>query len=297
MPCTTRKSRKGFTLIELLVVIAIIAILIALLLPAVQQAREAARRTQCKNNLKQIGIAIHNYHENFNMLPQGWVGVTGGRHDVEGMNGWGWAARILPQLDQAPLYNRVNFSLSVADPLNATLRESYLSSYRCPSDVGPQKWTIDDDGGSPLVDLATANYVANFGTDEIDSCEGQPPPFQCVSNGTFFHNSRINFASMTDGVSNTFLTGERLTIPSEGWFSTWAGVVPGGEEAAVRVLGSTDHTPNDPGNHFDDFSSRHVGGSHFLLGDGSVRFISTNIGLSVYRSLSTRAGGDLVGEF
>ena len=105
------KLNHGFTLIELLVVIAIIAVLIALLLPAVQQAREAARRTQCKNNLKQIGLAIHNYHDAFNLVPPGWVGVTMGQPDVSGINGWGWASRLLPQIDQAPLRNLINDNL------------------------------------------------------------------------------------------------------------------------------------------------------------------------------------------
>src|SRR5438105_9501891 len=100
--------RRGFTLIELLVVIAIIAVLIALLLPAVQQAREAARRTQCRNNLKQIGLAIHNYHDNFNRLPPCWIGVTSGAADKEGINGWGCASKLLPQMDQANLYNQIN---------------------------------------------------------------------------------------------------------------------------------------------------------------------------------------------
>ena len=104
---------RGFTLVELLVVIAIIAVLIALLLPAVQQAREAARRTQCKNNLKQIGLALHNYHDNYNALPPGWIGVTNGGPDIYGLNGWGWASRILPQIDQSPLYNQLNFLVKI----------------------------------------------------------------------------------------------------------------------------------------------------------------------------------------
>src|SRR5882757_5475096 len=99
---------RAFTLIELLVVIAIIAVLIALLLPAVQMAREAARRTQCRNHLKQIGVALHNYHDTFLTLPPGWIGVTAGQPDVSGVNGWGWASRLLPQLDQGPLYNLID---------------------------------------------------------------------------------------------------------------------------------------------------------------------------------------------
>lgn len=294
-----RSRRKGFTLIELLVVIAIIAVLIALLLPAVQQAREAARRAQCKNNLKQIGLALHNYHDNFNSLPPAWVGVEAatGRAWVDGVNGWGWASKILPQLDQAPLYNQINFSLPLNDSVNAALRVTKIAPYRCPSDIGPDQWTIRDDSGNPLADLATASYVGNFGIEEIDSCEGQPPGFQCAGSGVLYHNARVRFADMTDGVSNTMLAAERRTWADMGWFSTWTGYIPGGTEAACRILGSTDHTPNFPLNHFDDFSSYHVGGAHVLLGDGTVRFISTNISLKVYQSLATRAKGDITGEF
>ena len=134
---------RGFTLIELLVVIAIIAVLIALLLPAVQQAREAARRTQCKNNLKQIGLALHNYHDNFSALPPGWIGVTGTVTDVYGMNGWGWGSKILPQIDQANLYNTMNFSVKMESPANALARVVPLAAFRCASDVAPSGvWKI-----------------------------------------------------------------------------------------------------------------------------------------------------------
>ncbi|MDB5387237.1 MAG: hypothetical protein JWM11_2883, partial [Planctomycetaceae bacterium] len=133
-----KRIARGFTLIELLVVIAIIAVLIALLLPAVQQAREAARRTQCRSALKQIGLALHNYHDNTGVLPPGWIGVNAtGQPFVDGGNGWGWAARILPQMDQAPLFQALNFSLPLMDPMHATARARMLPIYRCPSDVGP----------------------------------------------------------------------------------------------------------------------------------------------------------------
>src|SRR5262249_2123177 len=129
-----RSRKRGFTLIELLVVIAIIAVLVALLLPAVQQAREAARRTQCKNNLKQIGLALYGYQEQFVRLPPGWIGVTNGKPDIYGINGWGWASKILPQMEQTPLYNTINFSLSVAHPTHAAARTTIIPSFRCASD-------------------------------------------------------------------------------------------------------------------------------------------------------------------
>lgn len=293
------RNRRGFTLIELLVVIAIIAILIALLLPAVQQAREAARRTQCRNHLKQIGLALHNYHDVFNVLPPGWVGVTNGAYDIYGMNGWGWAARILPHLDQAPLYNQMNFQVKMESAANAAFRISVLPVFRCPSDTAPAEiWTIQDGTGNSLANLAVANYVGVFGISDIDDCNGAPNS-PCLGEGAFFQNSRIQFRDFTDGLSNSIIVGERKTRRDNGfdWTSTWAGVVANGEDAMVRILGTTDHTPNHPNNHFDDFSSYHVGGAHFALGDGAVRFVSTNIDIGVYQHLATRSAGDVVGEF
>lgn len=295
-----RRSRSGFTLIELLVVIAIIAILIALLLPAVQQAREAARRTQCRNNLKQTGIALHNYHDVYLRLPSGWLGVDNGTGEpfVDGNNGWGWAARILPYLDQTNIYNQIEFNVGVEDPLNQSARLNVISTFICPSDVATSKtWTIADDMDVDICELALSNYPGVFGTGEIDSCEGQPAPFQCKGDGVFFHNSSVRFESVTDGLSNTIIVGERKTKAADDWHTTWTGIVVGGEEAAVRILGSTDHTPNNPANHFDDFSSHHTGGAHFLLGDGSVRFIGETHDLTLFQHLATRSAGDLIGEF
>lgn len=290
---------RGFTLIELLVVIAIIAILIALLLPAVQQAREAARRTQCRNNMKQIGLALHNYHDICNSLPPGWIGVTSGGPDIYGLNGWGWASRILPQIDQSPLYNQLNFLVKMEAATNATLRITPLAAYRCASDASADiTWTIQDGSGNNLASLATANYIGVFGISDIDNCYSAPNTL-CAGEGAFFQNSKIQFRDFTDGLSNTITCGERRTRRDSGlnWTSTWAGVVLNGTHTMERVLGTTDHTPNSPANHFDDFSSYHVGGAHFVLGDGAVRFISTNIDLGVYQNLATRARGDLVSEF
>ncbi len=290
---------RGFTLIELLVVIAIIAILIALLLPAVQQAREAARRTQCRNNLKQVGLALHNYHDISNALPPGWVGVTGGVNDIYGVNGWGWAARILPQIDQSPLYNQINFNVKMEAAANATQRLTALAAYRCPSDTAPgNTWTIQDDMGNNLAELAVANYVGVFGTSDIDDCATTPNTL-CRGEGAFFQNSSVLFRDFTDGLSSSIVVGEHKSRRDSGfnWTSTWAGVVTDGDDAIVRILGTCDHTPNHSSNHIDDFSSHHVGGAHFVLGDGSVRFISTNIDLGVYQHLATRNAGDIVSDF
>ena len=296
--------RRGFTLIELLVVIAIIAILVALLLPAVQQAREAARRTQSRNNLKQIGLALHNYHDQSRVFPSGWIGVTTGAADPEGPSGYGWATMILPMMDQAPLYNRLNFSLPLSHASNAVALTTSIPAYRNPSDSSDDFWTImDEDSPTTLLSsLPTANYIGSFGTTELDECEGQTPPFSCVGNGVFHHNSRISIRDLTDGASNTFLVGERKTnlnpaLGPPAWHSTWVGVVPGGEEAFARILGIADHTPNHKHSHMDDFSSPHVGGVHFLFGDGRVRFVGENIDIGVFQGLATRSGNEIISDF
>ena len=293
-----RRIRSGFTLIELLVVIAIIAVLIALLLPAVQQAREAARRTQCRNHLKQLGLAIHNYHDNFHAVPPGWIGVTAGQPDVSGINGWSWASRLLPQLDQSPLYNQIDFNTQVGSPTNAVPRVAVVSVFLCPSDLAPRKWTIPAAGTTnPLADVAGASYAGVFGKDEVDFCNGLAPGVPCSSNGMFFLNSNVRFADVTDGLSTTLVVGERQTRAGNGWLYTWTGVVSGGDNPICRFLGDTDVVPNSSLVRMDEFASYHTGGAQFVLGDGAVRFVSTNIDLNVYRNLSSRNGGDLVAEF
>ena len=284
--------RRGFTLIELLVVIAIIAILIALLLPAVQQAREAARRTQNRNNLKQIGIALHNYHESHGVFPPGWIGVSSGLPDVEGGNGFGWAAHLLPQLEQKNLYERLDFSQSIMAPTNAIARRTYLSVFRNPSDSARNMWTLNSEStGQRLTDLPTANYVGNFGTLELEDCESVPRGQSCVGNGMFHHNSNIRIRDVTDGTSNTIHVGERRTRERLGWHSTWVGVIPGGEEAFARILAVADHTPNHVSSHFDDFSSPHTGGVYMLFADGHVDFVNENINHIIYQRLANRKDG------
>jgi len=309
MPSHRIRRARGFTLIELLVVIAIIAILIALLLPAVQQAREAARRASCKNNLKQIGLALHNYHDTTGAFPSGWIGVEAStatpRPYVNGVSGMGWHVMLLPYLDQAPLYQQLNFGQPVSHADNNELFTTILTVFRCPSDSGPERWDLAQEGSPGTIlksQLPTANYVGVFGTTEIHNCESLTPGQICRSNGTFSHNSVIRMSDFIDGSSNTIVVGERATnqmVPAgaTAHLSTWVGVIPGGEETFERILGSADHVPNHPNGHIEDFSSNHTGGAQFILGDGSVRFISENIDANLYRGLATRQGGELIGTF
>jgi prepilin-type N-terminal cleavage/methylation domain-containing protein len=300
-------AHRGFTLIELLVVIAIIAVLVALLLPAIQQAREAARRAQCKNNLKQFGIAMQSYHEMSNTFPCGWIAVdpaTRRAAAASGLSGAGWALMLLPQLDQQPLYDQFNQNHSILTPANQIVGKTLITGMTCPSDPHPDTWVINDEAsGNPLATMAIANYVGVFGTVELEECynaAGTAPVTaggQCVSDGILYHNSRVRIADITDGTSNTLLVGERRTDKLQGWYSTWIGSVPDGEESIARILGGLDHTPNHPDSHFEDFSSVHASGTHFLLSDGQVRFIGETIDHDLYQALGTINKGDAVGEY
>lgn len=296
------KNRNAFTLIELLVVVAIIAILIALLLPAVQRAREAARRVSCKNNMRQIGLALHNYAEKYTAtFPPGWVGGNGSQHDVEGLTGWGWGSQILADLELANLYNQIDFNDSILGPTNIDLLTERLPTFLCPSNpIGDDTWTIANEGtGGDITDLANSNYVGVFGTGELEDCEGLAPGMQCKSDGVFYHNSAVKFRDISnDGLSSTIMIGERITnvLLPEPMNSTWSGAIPEGEEAFARILGVADHTPatlNDL-DHLDDFSSHHGGGAHFVLCDGTVHFIQAHIDLNLFQSLATINGGEVV---
>jgi prepilin-type N-terminal cleavage/methylation domain-containing protein/prepilin-type processing-associated H-X9-DG protein len=294
---------RGFTLIELLVVIAIIGVLVALILPAVQQAREAARRGQCKNNLKQVGLALQNYHGSRSTFPPGYVSTYDSLGNDTGP-GWGWGAMILPELDQSPLQNGIAFIQPIEAATNAVPRVMTLAVFVCPSDTARTPWTAvtRDALGNPtstICDVAAANYIGVFGIRE-PGIDGE---------GVFFRNSFIGIKNITDGTSTTLLVGER----SQRWCeATWVGAVtnaqlfppPGSpavpfpENASGMILGHTfEGPPNSPGLECNDFSSQHSGGAHFVFADGHVQFISTFIDKLIFRALSTRAGAEPLGDF
>src|SRR5262249_6832513 len=202
------RRRSAFTLIELLVVIAIIAILIGLLLPAVQKVRDAAARLQCQNNLKQIGIALHCYHGTFESLPPGYTSRAATVNGPGLGPGWGWAAYLLPHVEQDPVYRQIDFSRDITDPVHASVRVTSLKVFLCPADSprGPTFAVVNDAGGT-LPTVAFANYVGVGGTYEVTG-------FPDTGNGALFRNSRVRFTDITDGTSNTLFVGERTSLRS-----------------------------------------------------------------------------------
>lgn len=315
------RLRRAFTLIELLVVIAIIAVLIALLLPAVQQAREAARRSQCKNNLKQYGLALANYHDTYNMFAIGGTGGCCARPPA-----LSFQARLLPFIDQAPLFNQINFSLADATAQTLTsgsrMSTTILAVALCPSDGSMPSNPV---GGV----WAQSNYDASLGSQGNVSVSASCNPYQTFAQQLTNNGDTLNIAlisgmgsrdgpsirirDVTDGTSNTLHMGEVLPACNDHssggmWHSNGMGnfhsstIVPindfttcpfatGGQ---IRFPACTNR---NNWNISWGFRSRHVGGAHFVLVDGSVRFLSENINHTTYQNLGGRADGKVVGEF
>jgi prepilin-type N-terminal cleavage/methylation domain-containing protein/prepilin-type processing-associated H-X9-DG protein len=311
-----RKSKanvqQGFTLIELLVVIAIVSLLIGLLFPTVQKIRELAARTQCLNNLQQIGLALHNYHDANQGFPPGYratMPYCDGATDTT--PGWGWAAFTLPYLEQNNLFGQLNFNQPVS---NSSAVQTIVKLYLCPSDPTPQTaFAVSDAFGDILCKVTPASYAACCGGDESDV-------FAPTGLGVFYRNSRTRLTDITDGTSQTILVGDKAWSNAQ---ITWAGAInnaiarrgplnpcPGNGAAswpAPALVLSHSHLNNattDTDGGLDDFSSKHTGGSNFLLADGSVHFIRSIPGDNpdgsytpdslAFQALGTRANGDRV---
>ncbi len=289
VPVSSRRS--AFTLVELLVVIAIIGILVGLLLPAVQAAREAARRMQCSNNLKQIGLAFHNYASTYNKFPQGFTRF----------HSWGWAVRIMPFIEQGNLFNQLqttsnNWGLlnntgtgngASPSPALLTLLATPMPNYRCPSDTGP---ALNDKRLLGGKQTGMSNYAAVNGSllfqhlgvwYDAESTPGNAATYQ-GGNGLIFMDSKTSFRDITDGTSNTLLVGERDYQYHNGVL--WAGTTNAGggynnRHFPVSTAGFTDfgrdHKIN--GLNTNAYGSLHTGGAQFTYGDGSVHFLSQSI--------------------
>jgi prepilin-type N-terminal cleavage/methylation domain-containing protein/prepilin-type processing-associated H-X9-DG protein len=296
-----RRSRHAFTLIEVLVVIGIISTLIGLLLPAVQRVRETANRLRCSNNLKQMGLACHNYHDTFQSLPPGYLASAAYPDTTPG---WGWAAFLLPYIEQRTVHDQIDFSQPIA---NSPVIQTVLPLYLCPSDgVPPRPFPVTDATFTTITLAAPCSYAATVGQDasEVDGPTGD---------GVFYRNSQTRFSDITDGLSTTVFIGDRAWSQTQG---IWAGAPQG----AVTRAGISNVWPNATGSAqclilahnnwinittdadggLDDFSSNHPGGVNILFGDGSVHFIHSITVDGPQRrewwAVGTRDGGEPTGD-
>jgi prepilin-type N-terminal cleavage/methylation domain-containing protein/prepilin-type processing-associated H-X9-DG protein len=287
----SHRSKAGFTLVELLVVIAIIGVLVALLLPAVQAARESARRMKCNNHLKQIGLAVHNYHDGYQTMPLGWNynnPLEAAEFNSPWKSKYGWLSRILPYIDQAPLYNTLNpqndIERSIESPVLRAQLQMPLPIFRCPSDMAPatniSRLMM---GTATEIALATANYVGSTHSGGVPT----PDP----SNGIFEVNVSHSFREITDGLSNTIVASERAWEVVHGSVCgaavVWGtrGVPVANTDRVWNTMFNGKGMINSPNNANvttqntcrSGVSSKHPGGVNVLLSDGSVRFVSENI--------------------
>ncbi|HUG93511.1 MAG TPA: DUF1559 domain-containing protein [Planctomycetaceae bacterium] len=313
MPPSAARRARGFTLIELLVSMAVIATLVALLLPAVQQAREAARRSTCKSHLRQVAIALHSYHDLHRVLPFAWD-----THETA------WQAMILPQVEQAPLYNTLVWAETGAGNWNVNTDNeracaTLIPVFRCPAMAVPEH--IDNQGIESRVPVSFR--VVASSTAVSDDLTTIPPGHPAVAleqvphDGMFWGCSSVRFPDVLDGLSQTLMVGESKTDPDvikdnqsmDYWqigLPQTAPWVPGGiqgtefSEAAGSAYGPINawKDPAMPGVIMEiSFGSWHAGGAHFAIGDGAVRFLSENIDRATYRALATRAGHEKPGDF
>ena len=321
------KRERGFTLIELLVVIAIIAILIGLLLPAVQKIREAANRLRCSNNLKQIGLAVHNYHDTNGQLPPAYLWTDPGppappppagrifdrpppsSFVAPNWPGWGWAALLLPYVEQDNLFKTIDLAAPSVGTQGATARNTLLRIYTCPTDRQTGRYTVRTIAGGPLVDVHTNSYAACFGGGVTSRFTVSLTIITAPDhgNGMFVRNGKLRFADVTDGLTNTLAIGERCALFAQ---APWVGVLDQGTirtTPGAPVSQSVVHPPpvmvmarvahkglNDEWSEPYEFFTPHPAGMSALFGDGSVRRLPTSVDLGVFQALATRAGDEPV---
>lgn len=298
------RQTAGFTLVELLVVIAIIGVLVALLLPAVQAARESSRRTACGNKIKQIALAMHNYHDTLLQFPPGSIGLSDGFS-------WGMLMYASPFMEQAAIYNSVNFRLSQCGGQIKALQAAKspdptsraLGSFICPSDpLGFQSLLSGPTGPLPSSGdvgiVFPGNYMGMAGTiDPNTSATAAACASITNGNGVFYSNSNTNLRDLLDGTSHTMMFGERGISPDLGW--GW--VICGGSKCEQYVSAKTgfskgNHKMSQYWIHLQHLWSWHPTGGHIGMADGAVKFIPYNVDYTVYTAWATRAGAESVGE-
>ena len=318
-----RKS-NGFTLVELLVVIAIIGILIAMLLPAVQAAREAANRTVCANNMRQIGLALLNFESASQRFPDGWL--LDDSTDPLSPSGWGWSAQVLPFLESINVFNQIEIQQRIDDPVNTQVAASVIESYLCPSDpddellpLGTIAVPVGGGGGgvgggagsgsnlqsgsgtsspsapsgptsSPTSPQSETLYPRSNYSGVFGNIQSNGDPLD--GDGMFFGSSGRRIPEVRDGLSNTMMVGERRN--DRGTVS-WVGVIANVSEPFARTVGSTDFPPNSRREGgFEDFRSYHPGGVNVTFGDGSTAFIADTVNQTVFQGYGSVAGGEVV---
>jgi prepilin-type N-terminal cleavage/methylation domain-containing protein/prepilin-type processing-associated H-X9-DG protein len=320
-----RGSPLAFTLIELLVAVSIIGVVVLLSVAGVMASRESSRKLQCANNLRQLGVALNSYHSAVGVLPPAYATRRVGGASEGGAN-WGWCAMVLPYLENAPLYNSINFSQTIIKPASMTTRHVSLGFLLCPSSGTPGPITITSRFSHlPILsDLVASNYIASAGTRSLGtspiSRDHSVFTLNSVGDGAMYRNSSIAFSGITDGSSHTLLAGERSSNLSD---VTWLGSLPITIGAVcpkpgyytqlcvstnILVLGHA-NPENDRGNpiyvdqpnyekySLDCYWSYHSYGCQFLFCDGSVRFVQNSVNPHVFGSLATRSAGDPAGDY